>query len=699
MSVRGVSQPGDDEAVKLVDTSPAEWPAEPEPVDAGEGSRADRLRMLQSMRGFWNACNRSRSERIVAEVQLARTRQAEATVFWDLHKDAVKAQWINRTGARGQTRVADIPEVAAQWHPSNPLGPDAVLATAQQPGTVSPYLWQCPRGLNHSPWAAWPKDRIQHGAGCPACRHLTKLSDIPTLAGQYRGSTPAHEITHASHAKVDWICRTWALDPSTGRWRRVEHRFKAVLKQRALQRDGCLICAGYTVDDSNSLLAWFPELADQLDNPKSQPQKLPTSQHNISRKDLTEEDRSGVYATCRWRCRHGHRWKATILNRVRGGDCPQCSLSGISKEQVKLVAELAGLLNLVPPAKPDPRLPKGVPDFASHQVTVPQQMKPQHWRYKHVEIDAIFELQGYAVRIGVEYDGAYHHSAKRRDRHRYEIEKSQVLAKAGILDLLIHVRLGDLPPLEAPNALMVPLPERATPHEQARAVAAAVDSRFPGAVPKLGDYLADGLARQQAKADAYIAATWGEARPPRQRPKKPASRTRKLSATEPHPQSLLIPDCEPYRDPEHPTRIIRDYRCKCGNQKLFTAVQSQVTSGNTRSCGCLLNQTRRQKRAPITRAETQATREWALGQGFDLGSNGRVPDQMTATYRLHQVGRLDLTGPDGLLDPAEVQKWAKRHGHPLGARGRVPGHVWLKYASACLAQPVAMDSQAAHSST
>ncbi|MGW7647083.1 zinc-ribbon domain-containing protein [Streptomyces bobili] len=45
-----------------------------------------------------------------------------------------------------------------------------------------------------------------------------------------------------------------------------------------------------------------------------------------------------------WRChkRKHHRWEATILNRVLGNGCRWCSRSGISKEQVRLVAELDG---------------------------------------------------------------------------------------------------------------------------------------------------------------------------------------------------------------------------------------------------------------------------------------------------------------------------------------------------------------------
>ncbi|MEU6230420.1 zinc-ribbon domain-containing protein [Streptomyces sp. NPDC047042] len=633
------------------------------------------------MRSVWNDFNGARRELIKKELAAAQARQAEVTAYWTRHKVTVKDRWDSRTGGRGETTVADIPEVAAQWHPDNLALPENVLATAQRRGEVSPHLWQCPLGLGHEPWLAWPKDRIQKGAGCPECRRLIRLTDLPNLAAQYRGQRPASDITHAAHESVPWTCRTWAVDPSTGAWRPVEHRFEAVVKERALQGDGCLVCAGYVIDDTNSLFTWFPEIADELDAPDLDPRGLPTSQHNIPRMQAAEADSKGMYATLPWRCRHGHGWEATVLNRVQGTGCGQCSTSGISKEQVRLVAELAGLIDLVPPGSRDPRLPDGVPDFASHQLAVPPEYKPAHRLYKDVEVDAVFHLP-HGVRVGLEYDGAFHHSARHRDRRQYENDKSRVLVEAGLLELLIHVRIGDLPEMVARHALVVAVPERATAYEQTSAVASALSARFPEAAAGLEAYLNGGTARHQAAADAYITAVWGELRPPRRKPKKAGSPTpRRLSPTAPHPDSLLSPVSEPYRNPENPDEIIRDYQCACRNPAIFPAVQSQVTYGNTRSCGCLATQARRRRRPAVSGTETRAVRAWADQRGIAIGGSGRVPDRVTASYRLDQAEREDLLGPDGLLDEAGVREWAVREGRRLGARGRVTGELWLDYST------------------
>jgi hypothetical protein len=665
----------------------AAWPQEPAPVDPGEGTRVDRLRMLRHMREVWSGFNATRRKRVKDEVRVAHERQAVVAEYWRRHRALVTERWESRTGRRGETTVADISEVAAQWYPGNPLPPERVSATAQRRGAASPYLWGCPLGFGHAPWRAWPKDRIQKGAGCPSCQKLVKLSDIPTLAEQYRGSVPPEEVTYGVNDEVPWVCRTWALNPATGHWHRVEHHFQAVVKDRSQQRHGCLVCAGYVIDDTNSLATWFPELAEQLDDPQLDPRRLATSMHNLSCKDAQGEGADGEYATYPWRCQRGHQWEATILNRVQGGDCPGCSTSGISKEQVRLVAELAWLMDLLDTGRPDPRLPEGVPNLASHQITIPSRLKPAHWRYKDVEVDARFCLPSHRIVLGLEYDGVYHHSNDLRDRSAYEAEKSSVLKEAGEVAAVVHVRVGPLPPLQAPHALMVPVPERSTPYEQACAVAAAIEARYPGSIPKLADYLASGRAQGQGQANAYILATWGQLRPPRPKPQRTAPpRQRKLKATDPHPRSLLTPIGNPYRNPERPAEILRDYRCACGNLNNVTTVQAQVTSGNTRSCGCLQDQARQQKRQAISRAETQAAREWARRNGMETGSSGRLPDCIIASYRLHQADHPEILSADGLLEEKRVQEWAHANARPLAARGRVPSNVWLDFTEDYLAQ-------------
>ncbi|CAN3985922.1 hypothetical protein KPATCC21470_8654 [Kitasatospora purpeofusca] len=638
--------------------------------------------MAQAMREYWNQTNGERSVLVREEVAAAQTRQAGARAFWDAHKAAVKALWANRTAGRGRSTVADVPPVAEQWDPGNPSRPQEVSATAQgSRGVESPYRWRCPLFPDdHPAWPAWPKDRVQAGAGCPACRQLTRLADLPTLAAQYRGEQPVEEVAYGSHARVPWLCRTWAVDPATGLWHKAEHHFTGEVKSRALQQDSCLVCAGYLVDDTNSLQTWFPELADQLDDPDLDPSTMPTTTHNASRRThATDQEK---YARVPWQCRHGHRWEATVLNRVQGADCGQCSTAGISKEQVRLIAELAELFDLVPAQRPDPRLPSDVRDFACHRLALPPALKPAHWRYQDVEVDAVLRLPGTKVIVGVEYDGSYHHSSAVREstRRRHEREKSDVLAQAGLLDLMVHVRVGDLEPLAGEHLLTVRVPERSSPYEQASAVAQALREHYTAHWPGLDDYLAGGTALGQNQADAYITAVWGQLAPPRAKRPKAEPKVRVLTATAPHADSWLTPVSEPYRRLDKPSEIVRDYHCRCDSAEIVTAVQSQVTYGTRTSCGCRKELASRRRRPSIDPEETKAVRAWAAHRGVEIGGMGRVPDRYTASYRLEAAGRSDLLSADGLLDEAPVAAWAQQEGHRLGVRNRVTSELWLNYA-------------------
>ncbi|MET9615406.1 zinc-ribbon domain-containing protein [Kitasatospora indigofera] len=648
--------------------------------------------MAQAMRTFWSGVNGERAALVHEELAAAQSRQADASTFWNTHKSTVKELWANRTGGRGQTTVADIRPVAEQWDPANPARPEEVSATAHRTGADSPYRWRCPLFPDdHPAWSAWPKDRIQAGAGCQACRQLTSLADLPTLASQYRGEQPVEEVAYGSHGHVPWLCRTWAVDPSTGLWRKVEHHFTGAVKSRALQQDGCLVCAGYLINDTNSLQTWFPELAEQLDHPGLDPATIPTTTHNASRQSKATDGK--LYATLWWRCRHGHRWESTVLNRVQGSDCGQCSTSGISKEQVRLVAELAELFDVAPARRPDLRLPDGVRDFASHHLAVPPAFKPAHWRYQDVEVDAILHLPGSQVVVGIEYDGSYHHSATVREGagRRDEREKSDALADAGLLDLVVHVRVGDLEPLEGEHLLSVGVPEQSSPFEQASAVARALRGRYAAQWPHLVEYVAGGVAVGQAHADAYITAVWGQLAPPRAKRPKAEPKARVLTATAPHADSWLTPVSEPYRRPGKPREIVRDYRCSCDSGEIVTAVQSQVTYGTSTSCGCRKEQVSHRKRPVISREETQTVRAWAAGLGHEIAAMGRVADRYTASFRLDSAGRCDLLGEDGLLTEAQVAGWARQEGRSVGVRNRVTSGVWLDYAhhhlSANLAGP------------
>jgi hypothetical protein len=114
----------------------AAWPEEPEPVNPGEGTRADRLRMLQHMRNVWNAVNSVRRDQVKVEVQAARERQAEVAGYWDRHRALVKERWASRTGGRGETTESQLQRSSAV-QPAR-IGGNARSASAMHRGRRGP---------------------------------------------------------------------------------------------------------------------------------------------------------------------------------------------------------------------------------------------------------------------------------------------------------------------------------------------------------------------------------------------------------------------------------------------------------------------------------------------------------------------------------------------------------------------------------
>ena len=83
-----------------------------------------------------------------------------------------------------------------------------------------------------------PKTASRRVPCAPRAEKLVKLTDIPTLAEQYRGAVAPEEISSGAHEPGPWVCRTWALSAATGQWHRVEHHFEAVVEDRSQQGHG-----------------------------------------------------------------------------------------------------------------------------------------------------------------------------------------------------------------------------------------------------------------------------------------------------------------------------------------------------------------------------------------------------------------------------------------------------------------------------
>lgn len=131
---------------------------------------------------------------------------------------------------------------------------------------------------------------------CIEERNLHLLSEWDTEKNA--GLTPEN-VPVGSHKKVWWRCEK-------------EHSWKSEIRVR-VNGARCPCCAGRTLwIGDNDLATVHPALAAQWD----------TARNGVLRPaDVLAGSQQYVW----WRCKKGHSWRASILNRARGSGCPVCS--------------------------------------------------------------------------------------------------------------------------------------------------------------------------------------------------------------------------------------------------------------------------------------------------------------------------------------------------------------------------------------
>jgi len=180
------------------------------------------------------------------------------------------------------------PELAAQavgWDPS-----------AVTFGSGRKFSWMCDSGHQ---WLSSVSNRVK-GNGCPVCSgRIAKagINDLvtvnPELAMQAHGWDPK-TVTAYSHQKVAWKCS-------------LNHQWEARVSERS-KGDGCPYCSGHRVlAGFNDLATTYPKVAAKADGWD------PSTVVAFSNKKVA------------WKCDFGHRWEASIGNRVKGSGCPICS--------------------------------------------------------------------------------------------------------------------------------------------------------------------------------------------------------------------------------------------------------------------------------------------------------------------------------------------------------------------------------------
>jgi hypothetical protein len=199
------------------------------------------------------------------------------------------------------------PELAKEWHPSKncDLTPNNISAKSEKK-----VWWKCPKGDDHE-WFTTPWTR-HIGGGCKVCsgHKLVKSNSLaiknPILAQEWHPSknsdlTP-FDVTEHKSLKVWWKC-----DKGD------DHEWESSINNRS-KGNGCSICDGKTIVQSNCLATTHPELAKEWHPSKN----CDSNPYNIG---------GGSGKRFWWKCGKGddHEWISSAVNRTRlDRNCPIC---------------------------------------------------------------------------------------------------------------------------------------------------------------------------------------------------------------------------------------------------------------------------------------------------------------------------------------------------------------------------------------
>ena len=278
------------------------------------------------------------------------------------------------------------PEIAKQWHPTNngDLTPYDVFSR-----TSKNIWWKCEKADDHE-WLVAVRNRVG-GSNCPMCsgHKVVKSNSLatthPEIAKQWHptknGDLTPYDVTFGSAKKVWWKC-----DEGD------DHEWFAGVAHRA----GCAVCSGHKVVKSNCLATTHPEIAKQWH---------PTKNGDLTPYDVTKGSGKKIW----WKCNKAddHEWRTSSNSRSMGTNCPFCTLTPQSKQELTITFELMKLFKNIDP--------KGLKTSLGGKLRAIDIFIPK-------------------LNLCVEFDGAYWH----KDKRDIDKIKSEMLFEEGFK--LIRVR-------------------------------------------------------------------------------------------------------------------------------------------------------------------------------------------------------------------------------------------------------------------
>lgn len=275
------------------------------------------------------------------------TPKSSKKVWWKCLKDP-EHEWLstvsNKTNGKGCPFCANRkitnsnsllfthPDLASQWHPSlnQILKPTDITV-----GSHKLVWWQCNKNPEHV-WKSASYSRIK-SPNCPFCtgqrvNSSNSLQSIkPNLSKEWHpfknGNLRPADFSISSGKAVWWKCDNGP-----------DHEWKAIIASRT-KGVGCPVCKGLKVVESNSFQTNHPELMPEWDYSRNT---------NLDPNKTFKSSKQKVW----WKCIHNekHIWQTKISYRVqRGYNCPYCTLTPQSKEELTIAFELKTIFKDIDP--------------------------------------------------------------------------------------------------------------------------------------------------------------------------------------------------------------------------------------------------------------------------------------------------------------------------------------------------------------
>ena len=207
--------------------------------------------------------------------------------------------------------------LVSQWHKTlNICGPQDVTA-----GSNKKAWWSCNVAPDHV-WCCAIVDRVRYNTGCPFCNGKKGSSTnnmakfFPDLVKEWdydKNDQNPESYPHSSMKKVWWKCRSG-------------HSWEATINNRTDKKQLCPYCVGKRATIQTSVATLYPEVCKEWDDEIDPKTVLPNSHKKVW-----------------WKCGEGHRWIATVNNRISSASgCPECFQSGGEK----IISLILGEMNV-----------------------------------------------------------------------------------------------------------------------------------------------------------------------------------------------------------------------------------------------------------------------------------------------------------------------------------------------------------------